>query len=91
MTKVAKVPSVINLGSKYSQIINNADKDVAKDLRLTSIKKYQRYANQIHVKVDRLHKDQIPTLGTFVKYFERIHNNEKITKNMMIRCEIISE
>lgn len=40
MAKVAKVLSVINLGVKYSQAISNTDINIARDLRLTCIKKY---------------------------------------------------
>ncbi len=40
IAEVAKVSSAINLGSKHSWAISNADIDAARDLRLTSIKKY---------------------------------------------------
>ena len=40
MAEVAKVSSAIDLKNKYSWAINNADMDAARDLGLTSIKKY---------------------------------------------------
>ncbi len=65
--------------------------DAVRDLRLTSIKKYWRCAGQIQDKVDWLHKDWIPTLGAFVKYSWKTHNNKEVTKNMIIKREIDSE
>lgn len=47
MIKVVKMSSAINLGNKYSQAINNIDINTARDLGLTSIKKYQKCAGQI--------------------------------------------
>ncbi len=40
IAEVAKVLSAIDLRSKYSQAISNADIDVTEDLGLTGIKKY---------------------------------------------------
>lgn len=40
IAKVPKMSCVINLSSKYSWVINNADIDVARDLELISIKKW---------------------------------------------------
>lgn len=40
IAEVAKKLSIINLDNKYSWIINNSDMNAAKDLGLTSIKKY---------------------------------------------------
>ena len=45
IAKVAKVLSAINFGNKHSWAINNADIDVAKNLRLIGIKKYWRHAS----------------------------------------------
>ncbi len=42
IAEVAKVSSVIDLGSKHSWAISNTDIDTAEDLGLTGIKKYQR-------------------------------------------------
>lgn len=66
--KVAKVPNIIDLASKYSWVISNANIDAAKNLKLTGIKKYQRCVNQIQDKVDWLYKNQIPILIAFIKY-----------------------
>ncbi len=57
MAKVAKVLIVIDLGSKYSWAISDIDINIARDLGLTDIKKYWRYASQIQAKVDWLYKD----------------------------------
>ncbi len=57
IAEVAKMSSAIDLGSKYSWAISNADIDTAEDLGLTSIKKYWRHAGQIQDKVDLLYKD----------------------------------
>lgn len=40
IAKVIKVSSIIDLESKYSWIISNANIDIAKDLGLIGIKKY---------------------------------------------------
>ncbi len=45
--EVAKVSSAIDLGSKHSWAINNADMDATEDLGLTGIKKYWRHIDQI--------------------------------------------
>ena len=91
MAEMTKVSSPIDLGSKYSGTICNADMDIARDLRLIDIKKYGRCAGQIQDKVDWLYKDWILALGTFVKHSQKIHNNKKVTKNMIIRREIDSK
>ncbi len=91
MIEVAKVSSAIDLRSKHSWAIGNADMDVAGDLGLISIKKFRRRTGQIQNEVDWLHKDWIPTLGTFIKYSRRTHDNEEITENMIIRHKIDSE
>ena len=91
MAEFAKISSAIALSNKYNWAINNADIDATGNLRLISIKKYLKCTGQIQVKVDKLYKDWMSTFRVFVKYSQRIYNNEKITKNMMIRCEIDSE
>ena len=89
--EVAKVSNVIDLRSKHSWAINNADMDIAGDLGLIGIKKYWKHTGQIQAEVDWLYKDWIPVLGVFVKHSRKTYNNEKITKNMITRCEINSE
>lgn len=88
MAEVAKVMSGIDHGNKYNQVINNANIDVARNQRPTSIKKYQKYTSQIKDKVDQLYKVWIPILTTFVKHFQKTYNNKKITNNIMIKCKI---
>ena len=88
MAEVVKVSNAIDLGNKYSWIISNGDIDVAGDLKLTDIKKYWRCVGQIQDGVDGLHKNKILALEVFVKHFWKMHNNEHITENMMIRREI---
>lgn len=88
MIKVTKVLNVINLRNKYNLAIDNTGINVARDLGLIYIKKFKKCTNQIQDKVDWLYKDWIFALGIFVKYFQNMHNNEKIIKNMIIRHEI---
>ncbi len=57
IAEVAKEWSTIDLGSKHSWAISNADMDAAENLGLTGIKKYGRRVGQIQDKVDSLHKD----------------------------------
>ncbi len=76
ITEIVKVSSVIDLGSKHSWAISNADIDTAEDLGLTGIKKYWRRIGQIQDEVDSLHKDWIPALGAFVKHSRKTHDNE---------------
>lgn len=47
LAKVARLLSLVNLNSMYIWAIINIKIDVAKDLRLTDIKKYSRYISQI--------------------------------------------
>lgn len=91
IVEVAKVSSSIDLRNKHNQVISNTNMDVAKDLKLIGIKKYQKCTDQIQDKIDWLHKDWIPTIGAFVKHFWRMYNNEEIIKNMITRREIDSE
>lgn len=62
--------------------------NVVRDLRLTGIKKYERHVSQIKKKVNWLYKNQIPALAMFVKYFQRMHNNEKMIENMKIALNV---
>ena len=47
--------------------MSNADLDAAKKLRLTSIKKYWKYADQVEMELDWLH-DWISVLATFMRH-----------------------
>lgn len=44
--------NVIDYNNKYNQAISNANINIAKNLRLTSIKKYLRYIAQIQSKIN---------------------------------------
>lgn len=88
MAKVAKVLSVIDLESKYSQVISNIDIDTIENLELIGIQKYQKYIDQIYDKIDWLYNDRIFIFRPFIKHSQKIYNNKKITKNMIIRWEI---
>lgn len=88
MAKVAKVANAIDIGNKYRWAISNDDIDIAGDLGQTGVKKYWRCIGQIQAKINWLNKDWIPILGVFVKHSWKMHKNEKITKNMMIRRDI---
>lgn len=88
LTKITKTSSPINLNSRYIQAISNLDIDIAKNLRLIVIKKYQRYISQISEKLKRLYKNWIPALAAFMIYFHQKYNNEKVTENMKIRQDI---
>lgn len=48
--KIAKISSLIDLDGIYIQAIKNTNMDIAKDFRLTNVKKYQKYASQIKKK-----------------------------------------
>lgn len=52
LVKMAQVLSLVNFARKYIWSINNTNIDVTKKLRLTDIKKYKKYINQIEKKVD---------------------------------------
>lgn len=69
MAEFAKMSIAINLRSKYSQGINNIDMNAAENLKLISIKKYQKYINHIQNKIDWLYKNEIPAFRAFVKHF----------------------
>lgn len=47
MAEVTKVLTAIDIDSKCKWVISNADMNAARDLRLTGVKKYWRYASQI--------------------------------------------
>lgn len=53
MNEVAKVLNIINISSKYSQAMSNANINLlVSNLVLTSINKYQRYIGQIQDNID---------------------------------------
>ena len=57
MAEVAKVLITINLKSKHSWTISNANKDIVGNLELIAIKKYWKCDGQIQDEVDWLPKD----------------------------------
>ncbi len=67
--------------------MSNADLDIAKELELTSIKKYWRRAGQVEIELDWLH-DSIPVLVTFVRHSRRVYNNEEVGHNISVRQNI---
>ena len=85
---VARTSSPIDLDGKYMWAMSNIDINVARDLGLTGIKKHWRLANQIEKEVDRLHKDWILALATFVKHSRKTNNNKEVTEKMKIRRDI---
>ena len=81
--EMAQTLSPINFIGKYIWAMSNADLDTAKKLELTSIKKYWRRARQVEIKLNWLY-NRISILATFVRYSNKIYNNEEVTKNMNI-------
>lgn len=59
LVEVVKMLSLINLNSKYIQVINNININTVKYLGLTNIKKYQKLTCQIEKEVNRLYKNWI--------------------------------
>ena len=57
LTKVGRTSSLIDLDSKYMWAISNVDITAPRDLGLTGIKKYWRFAEQIEKDVNRLYKN----------------------------------
>lgn len=45
MVKIIKVLNTIDFDSKYNQAINNTDINTVRNLKLTNIKKNQRYTS----------------------------------------------
>lgn len=82
--ELAQVSSPVNLTSRYKQAMSNPEINVAKELRLTGIKKYQRYTSQVEIELDWLH-DQIPAFAIFVRHLYRVYNNKKVTQNMSVK------
>ena len=67
--------------------MSNTNLDAAQERELTDIKKYQRQAGQVKMKLDWLH-DWIPALAIFVRYSRRMYNNKEVTKNMKVKQNI---
>ncbi len=88
--EVARVTSPVNLIGRYNWAMSDADLDVAKKLRLTSIKIYWRCAGQVEMELDWLY-DWIPTLTIFVRYSRRMYNNKEVGQNMSVRRDIDPE
>ena len=88
LVEIGKTLSPIDLDGKYIWAISNHDIDAARDLKLTGIKKYWKFAGQIEKEVNGLYKDWIPALTTFVRHFRKRHDNKKVTENMKIQGDI---
>ena len=57
--------------------MSNTNLDIAKKLRLTSIKKYWRYTGQVKIELDWLH-NWIFILTIFIKHLHRLYINKKV-------------
>ncbi len=53
--EVARVSSLVDLVGRYNWVMSNVDLNTAKELGLTSIKKYWRRAGQVEMELDWLH------------------------------------
>lgn len=80
--------SLIDFNNKYIQAISNADIDAAKNLGLTSVKKYKKHAGQIKEKVNGLYRNWLLAFALFLKYSQSTHDIEKVTENKKIRGEV---
>lgn len=67
--------------------MKNADLDAANKLELSGIKKSQRYAGQIKLKLNYLHNN-ILALAIFMRYSHRVYNNKEVIKNIKTRQSI---
>lgn len=67
--------------------MSNVDLDAAKEIELTNIKKYWRYARQVEIELDQQY-DQILILATFMKHLHRVYNNKNVTNNMNAKRDI---
>ena len=88
LVEFEKMSSLISFDSKNMWAISNIDIDVARDLGLTNMKKDQRFAGQIEKEVNRLYRNWILALSTFMKLFWKMYDNGKMTKNVKIRQDI---
>ena len=59
----------------------------AKELGLTRVKKYWKRAGQFEMELDCLH-DLILAPVTFLKYSQKLYNNQEVGQNMSIRQDI---
>ena len=64
--------------------MSNINLNLAKELRITSIKKYWRHTGQFEMELDWLY-DWILALAIFVRHLHDVYNNEKVTENMNIK------
>lgn len=61
--------------------MSNIDLDTARELKYTSIKKYQRQIGHIKMKLNWLY-DGISALAIFVRHSCREYNNKEVTENI---------
>ncbi len=90
LAEVARVSSPVDLVGRYNWAMSDADLDVAKELRLTDIKKYWRRADPVEMELDWLY-NWFPTLATFVRYSCRVYDHKKVGQNMSVRQDIDPE
>lgn len=50
LAKVSQKLSLIDVAQIYKQVMNNANIDIIKKLRLTKVKKYQKLTSQVEIK-----------------------------------------
>lgn len=67
--------------------MSNANLNTTKKLRLTSIKKSQKCAGQVEIKLNCFY-NQILILAIFVKYLRKIYNNKKLNNNIKAKQNI---
>lgn len=70
--------------------MSKADMEIAKELELTGIKNYWKCAGQVEIELNWLH-NWIPGPATFVRYSQRMYDNEKVGQNMSNRQNIDPE
>ena len=83
----SRVRNFVHFARKYTWKVSNTNLDTIKKSRLTSIKKYQKYAGQIKIKLDWLY-NLILALVTFVRYSRKLLDNKKVTKNIKVKQSI---
>ncbi len=67
--------------------MSNADLNVARELRQTSIRKYGKHTSQVETKLDWLH-DWILVLAIFVKHLRKVYENEELGQNISVSQDI---
>lgn len=78
-TKIARISSFIDFAKRYKWAISNANLTKDKKLGLTYIKKYEKYAIQVKIELDGLHK-WILVLTIFMRYLRKRYDNKEMTK-----------